>query len=295
MRRVLSLSALFAALACSSAVQAVAPCDPVASSGGVTFELVGEGGQRLPTYGRRSDIWVLGHQGNRYSIRIHNQTGERVETVVSVDGLDVIDGKKASTSKRGYLVPAWGHVTVDGFRVSSAEVAAFRFGSVGESYAAQTGSARNVGVIGVAVFRERRPPPEPVYTAPPYYDHHWHGRGAESDDGPQGGSSSGAAPAPSAEKSAPSSVRRGDSARDERGLGTSFGERRYSNVQEVPFERESTHPSVAMSVRYDDSRGLRAQGIDLSCRDRDDDAWRRRTAQPFAESNGRYATPPPGW
>jgi hypothetical protein len=34
------------------------------------------------------------------------------------------------------------------------EVAAFRFGSVGGSYAAQKGDDRNVGVIGVAFFEE---------------------------------------------------------------------------------------------------------------------------------------------
>ncbi len=34
-------------------------------------------------------------------------------------------------------------------------MATFRFGSVGDSYAAQQGDARNVGVIGVALFAER--------------------------------------------------------------------------------------------------------------------------------------------
>ncbi len=35
------------------------------------------------------------------------------------------------------------------------EVAAFRFGSVKNSYAGKKGDDRNVGVIGVAVFEER--------------------------------------------------------------------------------------------------------------------------------------------
>ena len=34
-------------------------------------------------------------------------------------------------------------------------VAAFRFGRVADSYAAQTGSDHNVGVIGLAIFAER--------------------------------------------------------------------------------------------------------------------------------------------
>ena len=56
---------------------------------------------------------------------------------------------------RGYLVQPWSTVEIDGFRRSDAQVAAFRFGRVKDSYAAKRGSDRNVGVIGVAVFQER--------------------------------------------------------------------------------------------------------------------------------------------
>jgi hypothetical protein len=65
-------------------------------------------------------------------------------------------------------VPAWGSVDIDGWRLSRAEVAAFRFSSVADSYAARTGSAREVGVIGVAVFPERFVPPRPVYVPRAY-------------------------------------------------------------------------------------------------------------------------------
>jgi hypothetical protein len=85
----------------------------------------------------------------------------RVEVVASVDGLDVLDGKEASWGKRGYLVPAWGSVEIDGFRQSSDHVAAFRFGSVRDSYAARTGSDRNVGIVGIAIFTSRQAPSWP--------------------------------------------------------------------------------------------------------------------------------------
>ena len=53
---------------------------------------------------------------------------------------------------------------LDGFRQSTDTVAAFRFGSVRDSYAGKkTGDTRNVGVIGVALFSERGAPP-PVWT-----------------------------------------------------------------------------------------------------------------------------------
>ena len=79
------------------------------------------------------------------------------EVVASVDGLDVTDGRSASPDKRGYVVPPHGRVEIDGFRRNMAEVAAFRFGSVRDSYAARTAETgdRNVGVIGVALFSER--------------------------------------------------------------------------------------------------------------------------------------------
>src|SRR6185369_10723862 len=102
------------------------------------------------------------------TLRILNHTGRRVEAVTSVDGRDAIDGKTADVrSKRGYLVPAWGAVEIDGWRLSRAEVAAFRFSAVADSYADRTGSARDVGVIGVAIFPERYvAPPRPLYVPP---------------------------------------------------------------------------------------------------------------------------------
>lgn len=43
----------------------------------------------------------------------------------------------------------------EGFRTSDQDIAAFRFGAVAESYAAQTSGDQNVGVIGLAFFAER--------------------------------------------------------------------------------------------------------------------------------------------
>lgn len=106
--------------------------------------------------------YVVGESGHRYTIVVRNNTNFRLEIVMSVDGLDVLDGKAASFGKRGYLVDPRGEVEVDGFRQSMDTVAAFRFGSVRGSYAGQkTGDTRNVGVIGVAVFNEQGTNPVP--------------------------------------------------------------------------------------------------------------------------------------
>ncbi|HRI71755.1 MAG TPA: hypothetical protein PK156_46300, partial [Polyangium sp.] len=106
--------------------------------------------------------FVVGEAGRRYSIVIRNRTPNRVECVVSVDGLDVVDGRTAAFNKRGYLVQPHGELEIDGFRQSVESVAAFRFGSVRGSYAGQkTGDTRNVGVIGLAFFHERGTNPFP--------------------------------------------------------------------------------------------------------------------------------------
>lgn len=288
MKTVVALLAL-SSLACSTA-QALAPCNPVAQSGPVTVELVNGAGQRLETFGHGGSVWVLGAYGDRYGIRVHNNSGERVEAVVSVDGRDAIDGKPASFTKRGYLIQPWGDVTIDGFRVSDADVATFRFASVGESYAARMGNARNVGVIGVAVFRERYVPPPPRPVEPTYgwrYEDDAAGdeglRGTARREAPSADAPSGASGAPAAE-AAPTKTSRP-------GLGTEFGERRYSPVRSVSFERASSRPSHQIALRYNDATGLRRLGIDLAC---GQDDWERTTARPFQESSG-YATPPPGW
>lgn len=99
---------------------------------------------------------VTGEAGGRYALVVRNDTAARIEVVASVDGLDVMSGRPASLSRRGYVLGPGGTYAIEGFRVSADEVAAFRFSGVAESYAARSGgTTRNVGVIGVAAFTER--------------------------------------------------------------------------------------------------------------------------------------------
>ncbi len=121
---------------------------------GLRISLRDEVGRPLPGYPAGDRMYVLGQAGRRYVIVLENTTPYRFEAVVSVDGLDVINGRAASLGFRGYIVPPRGSVQIDGWRRSQSTVAAFRFGSVGESYAAERGEARNVGVVGVALYAE---------------------------------------------------------------------------------------------------------------------------------------------
>lgn len=126
--------------------------------GGVaTVRLKDESNRFLSGFEAGGKKFVIGTSGARYTIVVQNNVPARLEVVVSVDGLDVLDGKDAAFNKRGYLIEPNGMIEIDGFRQSMNAVAAFRFGSVRDSYAERKegGSSRNVGVIGVALFNER--------------------------------------------------------------------------------------------------------------------------------------------
>ena len=127
------------------------------SDGSVTLSLK-SGFRTLKGFAAQGKEFVVGESGQKYAILVSNNTAQKLEVVVSVDGLDVMDGRTAAYSKRGYILQPNGSVTIKGFRRSTSEVAAFRFSSVSDSYASlKHGDTRNVGVIGAAVFREKSP------------------------------------------------------------------------------------------------------------------------------------------
>jgi hypothetical protein len=272
---------------------------PVASSPYGLELLYGDAG-RLPTFYASGRAYVLGAIGERYRIRITNPTARRVEAVVSVDGLDAIDGRTASfEDKRGYVIAPYGEVTIDGFRTSVDRVATFRFSSVRDSYAARKGQERNVGVIGVAFFPERERPVA-VIPRPHYYDDQprsapSHAPKAGYDAESRGRAPGAGAPAPSAaaESKDDGASSYGGAPRREarRGLGTEFGEQRHSSVGYTSFQRENgVQPASVIELRYNDRQGLLALGIAVDQGVGRDDVSLRESADPFPRS--RYATPP---
>ncbi len=308
--RPLPLAAVVAALvACSPRLPAAQ--EVPARWGSWSVEAVDESGRTLPTFEHRGRTYVLGGLGQRYLLRFRNGTGRRVEVVASVDGRDVVDGRPASLGKRGYVVEPWGELSIDGYRVSQEAVAAFRFSSVSRSYAARKGDARDVGVVGLAVFAERRryvSPPAPVQPSPyPSYDGAPGAGGAggardEAErraDGAPHGSERKAEAAPPSAAPAPDSGAMASAPRQRApsrsGLGTEFGEEHASRVESTTFERASPRPEAVLTLRYDDREGLVALGIDVDGRDRRrDESWRRETASPF-RADAAYCEPPPGW
>jgi hypothetical protein len=234
-------------------------------------------GATLPVYRHRGEYWVAGQYGAKYSIMVRNRLGERVLAVTTVDGVNVLSGETAAWDQTGYVFSPWQQYAVTGWRKSSSEVAAFEFSVAGNSYAGRTGRPANVGVIGVALFRERLP--EPIAQAPAYSQRD------ESRNEAAGRLRS--APAPSAAPVSPSAAGSAglsdrsaneSSAQAERApssadslakaaprpapqLGTAHGQRETSVVSHTSFARLQAQPNEIIRIRYDSRENLVAAGI----------------------------------
>lgn len=113
-------------------------------------------GRPIDVYSHNGRKYIEGRNGSDYSLRITNPHWQRVKAVVSVDGISVIDGKLASSSSQGYLIPAYGSIDIDGWRISNDAVRAFMFGDLDGSYSNKSGNGTaNTGVIAVRLFHEK--------------------------------------------------------------------------------------------------------------------------------------------
>jgi hypothetical protein len=241
-------------------------------------------GRVLPVYAHDGEYWVAGQSGARYAIRVRNQTGARILTVMSVDGVNILSGETAALEQSGYVLSPWQQTDITGWRKSNSQVAAFEFTASHNSYAERTGRPADVGVIGVAVFRERAPVRHapPVWREPQHDSH----RGRRMNDAEYGSASPAPAPAPaapaaraqggmSAESSAQSSAKssahdRAESQASSRydppaqpspKLGTGHGARESSYTSTTTFERLTQQPQDIIRIRYDSHERLVAMGV----------------------------------
>lgn len=241
-------------------------------------------GERLTPYRHDGKLYIAGTPGERYAIELKGVGAGRVLTVLSVDGVNVLTGQTAAPLQSGYVVDGWQNFAVNGWRKSLNDVAQFVFTDLPDSYAARTGRPANVGVIGVAVFREKvvAMQPPPVVIAP-----QWSRRDEGAGEMPgrmvmkeAAGDAARAMPQ-SAPAPAPEARAEGDSAnradyaaspaspakslaepeKRVRQLGTGHGEREYSPTRYVDFERNSDTPDEIVTIYYDSRANLIARGI----------------------------------
>ena len=245
-------------------------------------------GAELPVYRHRGEYWVAGRPGARYAIRVRNAMGERIMAVMSVDGVNVVTGETAGVGQNGYVFGPRERSDITGWRKSDSQIAAFEFAAAGNSYASRTGRPDDVGVIGVAMFRERMPePPPPVVVPYPRRDEY--GERERRGDSPLAK----AAPAPGADASAAAEAPAGSVARQSApspSLGTAHGRRETSYVGKTTFERARSSPDEVIRIRYDSRENLVAAGVIPQPR-----RWPR-PAGPSAfpgTDNGYVPDPPP--
>ncbi|MDP9197728.1 MAG: hypothetical protein M3O07_00735 [Pseudomonadota bacterium] len=196
-------------------------------------------GRLLPVYWHAGERHVAGEPGHEYEIRLRNRTRGRVLAVTSVDGVNVLSGRTASADQGGYVMDPRGRLAVDGWRKNMDEVAAFYFTSLPDSYAARTGRPDNVGVIGVALFREQAEAPA---------------KRLSSADRAE-------APPPTASQESDRTGRMSGIVGEDSRLGTGHGQRLDSGAVYTRFERASETPEAVIRIFYDSERNLVAQGI----------------------------------
>jgi hypothetical protein len=215
----------------------------------------------LESYFDRNQTYVAGRPGHRYSVVLQNQTGARVLAVLSVDGVNAISGQTASASQTGYVLAPYQRMEIRGWRKNMQDVAQFRFTDLPDSYAARTGRPDNVGVIGVAVFRERVYPNYNNYEEDyRYRDDRYSEKSRSSNQA--GAASDAAAPTMKSQRSLAESESRQE-------LGTGHGERRYDPARQTTFERENTYPNQISKIYYDSYEALVDRGIIRDYRRRD--------------------------
>jgi hypothetical protein len=199
-------------------------------------------GRPLPVYVHSGKSYVVGTPGERYSLLLTNRTGARVMGVLSVDGVNAITGDTAAPNQVGYVLNPYQIAEIAGWRKSNDEVARFYFTPLPDSYAARTERPDNVGVIGIAAFREYV---EPVVISQPtpYLD--------------KSARDSAAPPSPAAGATGSLARRAEPSER----LGTGHGEREVSPVSNTAFRRASNSPDETVSIWYDSRERLASRGI----------------------------------
>jgi len=229
--------------------------------------------------------------GRNYSVVLRNNSGRRIGVLLTVDGLNVVNGEatRLASDEPMYVLGPWESATIRGWRSSMDEVRRFVFVDEKRSYASRTGQANSdMGWIRVLSFREQQP-----------VAYFWNGVRKPADDRdnaprPEAGmerskNDTGAAPPQASSKQAPEPTMQrmdgseekemasGDMQKDQSGSfpGTGWGDRRTDRVHYVDFTPER-RAADQLVFRYEYARGLVALGIYPSrdrLRERDGGGW----------------------
>jgi hypothetical protein len=116
-------------------------------------------GRPIPIYRdyRTGLDWIEARNGTKYEIEVKNDSYNRILAVVSVDGLNVINGKHEDPlTATGYILHQHNNIKIPGWKISSDNVREFYFTPQDQSYSAKLGaSLANTGVIAAAIYKEK--------------------------------------------------------------------------------------------------------------------------------------------
>jgi hypothetical protein len=113
------------------------------------------GGKEQPIFQHEGEYFLPARKGSEYQVRLRNNSPKKRLFVLSVDGINVVNGENADFKGPGYVLLPWTSAVIKGFLRDNDEAAAFKFSAVSKSYSKKTGRGKaNVGAIGCAVFDE---------------------------------------------------------------------------------------------------------------------------------------------
>jgi len=187
-------------------------------------------------------------RGENYALRIRNRTDRRVGVLISVDGLNVINGERSVQSPHEpmYVLDPRETTTIRGWRSSLDDVREFVFVDEERSYASRTDQANgDMGWIRVLAFEEQ----ERIAWYPRDWRKDEREAGSRDNDTP-----SKAAPAPEAQEKS-----RGENTLDSH-PGTGWGDKRRDRARETWFE-PTTVAGDHIVLRYEYERALVELGI----------------------------------
>lgn len=223
-------------------------------------------GSPLAEYGSRGRTYVEARKGREYEIRFTNRTDRRVGVAIAVDGMNSIDAKVTSAKDAAkWIVAPWQTITIGGWQTSSGTARRFYFTDEPSSYGAILGKTRNLGLVSLAVFRERLPEPPPrrwwsgTFGGSGRKDERMRGDSpaappSADSDGSRRSAAEPQAGAPREERSAAKEKL------DDESAATGIGREIDHEVTRIAFEAES-RPAALLDIRYEYREGLARLGI----------------------------------
>ena len=278
-------------------------------------------GRVLKTYRHKGQVYAEVPETGPYQIRVRNRSHKRKLVVVSVDGVNVVNGEDAGFDGDGYVLRPYETLDIPGFRRDDGTVAAFTMEEKENSYAAQTGrGTSNVGVIGVAVFDEKvqtqapfiirqdhyhYPPSSPWNGWPPrigspFQKGDWsytYSTNSDADSLELCNSHTETVCSTAGDDGVPNMTYCSDvgvaggqvNSASIKDVGTAYGEEVEFHTMDVEFERATDKPNRIFDIRYATRERLREWGVPV------DRKPPKSAPNPFPASVGASVPPPPGW